>query len=362
MNAKKAVCAAALLLMAGCDKPPEAEKGFAGLADDATRYAQVTPGRRFDFPSDHGPHNDFRIEWWYITANLTSADGERLGVQWTLFRNALPRATPDQGDDQGWSNRNLWMGHAAVTAADQHYAAERYARGGVGQAGVTQPPFAAWIDDWSLRSAPGAADPLAEMHVQAQGPQFSYRLHLTSRRPLVLQGQQGFSQKSEQGQASYYYSQPFFQADGSVTINETTYAVTGTAWLDREWSSQPLTANQTGWDWFSVHLENGAQLMLYRMRQQQGAPYLTGTWINADGSTEPLASEDIVLAPTHTTRVQGHDMPTRWQVTIPGKGVDISTQALNPTAWMDLRIPYWEGPITLTGTHKGVGYLEMTGY
>ncbi len=362
MRINWATCFITALLLTGCDDKTDTEKGFAGLADDAASYAQVTSGKRFVFPDDHGPHDEFRIEWWYITANLKDDKGQHFGVQWTLFRNALPRTSATLAHDQGWSNRNLWMGHAAVTSATQHYATERYARGGVAQAGVTAVPFTAWIDDWSLRSQPGASSPLADMQLQASGPQFNYRLHLTSSRPLVLQGNQGFSQKSEEGQASYYYSQPFFDADGSVTIDGKRYHVTGSAWLDREWSSQPLTANQTGWDWFSVHLENGAQLMLYRMRQKQGEPYLTGTWINGDGSTEQLDSKDISLTPTDTTEVAGHTMPTRWSVKIPGKGLDITTTALNPKAWMNLRIPYWEGPVTLTGSHKGVGYLEMTGY
>jgi predicted secreted hydrolase len=349
-------------MLAGCDDKPAEEKGFAGMADNAASYAQVTPGKRFVFPEDHGPHDGFRIEWWYITANLKDDKGQPFGVQWTLFRSALPRTSATDDDNHGWRNRNLWMGHAAVTSAGAHHATERYARGGVEQAGVTLSPFSAWIDDWSLSSQGSAEDPLADMQLQARGPQFSYRLHLTSSKPLVLQGNQGFSQKSEEGQASYYYSQPFFDADGSVTIDGKAYQVTGSAWLDREWSSQPLTANQTGWDWFSVHLEDGAQVMLYRMRQKQGEPYLTGTWINADGSTEQLAGKDISLTPTTTTDVAGHKMPTRWSVKIPGKDLDIITTALNPNAWMNLRIPYWEGPVTLSGSHKGVGYLEMTGY
>lgn len=351
-----------VLSISACDDKPEEEKGFAGLADDAAGYAQVTPGKRLVFPDDHGPHDAFRIEWWYVTANLKDADGQSFGVQWTLFRNALPRSTSTQGSNLGWSNRNLWMGHAALTSADKHYAAERYARGGVGQAGVVTAPFSAWIDDWALSSQATDGDPLADMQLQVRGPQFNYRLHLTSSRPPVLQGKQGFSQKSEQGQASYYYSQPFFQADGSLEIDGKTYQVSGPAWLDREWSSQPLTANQTGWDWFSLHLDNGAEVMLYRMRHKDGEPYLTGTWINADGSTELLEAKDIELAPQDTTDVEGRDMPTRWSVKIPGKDLDISVEALNPHAWMKLQIPYWEGPVQVSGSHKGVGYLEMTGY
>jgi predicted secreted hydrolase len=352
----------ATVLTTACDAPSNDPKGFAGLADDATAYAQVTPGKHFAFPADHGPHDGYRIEWWYITANLTDEQGQPLGVQWTLFRNALPRSAQALGDNQGWSNRNLWMGHAAVTAQDRHYADERYARGGIEQAGVTLQPFAAWIDHWSLTSPASTGDPLADMQLKAEGPHFAYQLHLTSTRPLVLQGHEGFSQKSEQGQASYYYSQPFFDAAGQVTLEGKTYKVTGSAWLDREWSSQPLTANQTGWDWFSIHLDSGAQVMLYRMRQKQGEPYLTGTWINADGTTEPLDAKGIALVPASTTTVEGHDMPTQWSVKIPAKALDITVQALNPKAWMNLRIPYWEGPVNVSGTHKGVGYLEMTGY
>ncbi len=350
------------LLLGGCDDKSDEDKGFAGLADDAASYAQVTPDKRLVFPEDHGPHNDFRIEWWYITANLKDADGQSFGVQWTLFRNALARSKDTPVNDQGWSNRNLWMGHAAVTSADEHYAAERYARGGVGQADVTLAPFSAWIDDWSLTSQSPGNDPLADMQLQASGPQFSYRLHLTSTRPLVLQGKQGYSQKSEAGQASYYYSQPFFQADGSIEIDGKTYQVSGPAWLDREWSSQPLTANQTGWDWFSLHLEDGTDVMLYRMRQKDGKPYLTGTWINADGTTELLQRQDIDLKPLDSTEVEGRDMPTRWSVKLPGKNVAITVEALNPAAWMNLQIPYWEGPVQVSGSQHGVGYLEMTGY
>lgn len=347
-----------LLALVGCDQPSTPEQGFAGLGNQAEQFTPVTPGREFTFPADHGAHPGFRIEWWYITANLKNEQGQDFGVQWTLFRNALRAGA--QGS--GWNDGTIWMGHAAVTSATRHYAAERYARGGVEQAGVKLAPFSAWIDEWSMSSDTPAADPLASLQLQAKGAQFAYRLHLTSSKPLVLQGQQGFSQKSEQGQASYYYSQPYFEAKGEVTLDGKRYQVSGPAWLDREWSSQPLTANQTGWDWFSVHLADGDELMLYRMRQKQGEPYLTGTWISADGSTEQLSAQDISLEPLANTQVAGHSMPTRWSVKIPGKGLDITTDALNPNAWMDLQIPYWEGPITMSGSHQGVGYLEMTGY
>src|SRR5471030_1889569 len=324
---------AAFLLLGACDKPPAPEESFAGLGSDAADFAQVVPGKVFSFPEDHGPHDGFRIEWWYVTANLKDAQGNVFGVQWTLFRNAL-KAGPAQ---PGWHDSTIWLGHAAAQAV----------------------PFNAWIDDWNFATRPGAASPLAQMQLKAGGAQFAYDLHLTSSRPLVLQGDNGYSRKSDQGQASYYYSQPFFTATGTVSIDGTPYQVSGPAWLDREWSSQPLAASQTGWDWFSLHLDRGEQLMLFRVRQTDGAGYLTGTWIDQQGRTETLHNADIQLTPLTTTAIDGRQIPTRWSLKIPGKHLDITPQAVNPKAWMNLSIPYWEGPVQFEG---GVGYLEMTGY
>ena len=351
----KALACIAWLLLSGCDQAPAPEDSFAGLGSDAADFAQVVPGKVFSFPEDHGPHDGFRIEWWYVTANLKDAQGNVFGVQWTLFRNAL-KAGPVQ---PGWRDSTVWLGHAAVTSATRHYAAERLARGGVGQAGAQAEPFNAWIDDWNFATRPGAASPLADMQLKASGAQFAYDLHLTSSRPLVLQGDHGYSRKSDQGQASYYYSQPFFTASGSVNLDGHTYQVSGPAWLDREWSSQPRAASQTGWDWFSLHLDRGAQLMLFRVRQKDSDGYLTGTWIDAQGHTETLHNSDIQLTPLTTTAIDGRNIPTRWSLKIPGKQLDITTEAVNPKAWMDLGIPYWEGPVRFEG---GVGYLEMTGY
>ncbi|CAI8743260.1 lipocalin-like domain-containing protein [Pseudomonas sp. IT-P395] len=345
-----------LLLLGGCDQSVPEQKGFAGMGDQALAFTPVVPGRVFSFPADHAAHEGFRIEWWYVTANLKDQQGNEFGVQWTLFRSALKPVA----EQAGWADQTIWLGHAAVTSSTVHHAAERYARGGVGQAGVQLAPFEAWIDDW--RFASQAQDPLSDLQLSARDKDFAYQLHLTSSRPLVLQGDKGFSQKSEEGQASYYYSQPFFQASGTLQIDGQSYTVSGPAWLDREWSSQPLTANQTGWDWFSLHLDSGEHVMLYRMRQKDGAPYLTGTWIAADGHTQTLNSSQIQLNPQDTAKVAGRVMPVKWTISIPDKHLDITLDALNPNAWMNLRIPYWEGPVRISGSHPGRGYLEMTGY
>jgi len=358
MNARWLLFMLALLLSA-CDDKPGPDSGFAGLGDTANAYTQVTPGRTFSFPQDHGQHPGFRIEWWYITATLKDDKGEQFGVQWTLFRNAI---RPGTQTGSGWNDGTIWLGHAAATSATRHYVAERYARGGVDQANVTTAPFSAWIDGWSMSSDSHTDDPLASVQLKASGKDFRYHLNLTTTQPVVLQGKEGYSRKSDAGQASYYYSQPFFDARGSVEIEGKTYQVTGNAWLDREWSSQPLTADQTGWDWFSLQLANGDRLMLYRIRQNNATPYVTGNWIGVDGTTRLLSADEISLEPLKTTTIDDHQVPTVWSVKVPGKHLDITTEALNPKAWMGMSIPYWEGPVRFHGSQSGVGYLEMTGH
>jgi predicted secreted hydrolase len=334
-------------------------QGFAGLGRDAEGFAAVLPGRPLTFPADHGPHSDYRIEWWYLTANLTDASGNAYGAQWTLFRQAMAAGVPDDG----WATPQIWMGHAAVTSAMVHHSAETFARGGVEQAGVVAAPFRAWIDAWEMRGAEDFNNmSIAPLDVSASSADFSYRLRLGATQPLVLQGENGFSRKSERGQSSYYYSQPYFTAAGVLTIDGKEIAVTGRAWMDREYSSQPLASDQTGWDWFSLHLPDNAKLMLFRLRQKDGANYFSGNWITADGKSEQLASNAIEMTPTAMTEIAGRKIPTSWRVSIASRGLQIATTPLNPQSWMTTSFAYWEGPVRFTGSHSGVGYLEMTGY
>jgi predicted secreted hydrolase len=334
-------------------------QGFAGLGTDAQGFAAVTPAKGFAFPADHGPHPDYRIEWWYVTANLAASDGTAYGAQWTLFRQAM--APGPQGE--GWANQQIWMAHAAVTTADTHRFSETFARGGVGQAGVEAAPFRAWIDAWEMRGLDPFNDAdIAPLQLTASGADFSYALRLDADRPLVLQGNNGYSRKSERGQASYYYSQPFFKATGSLTIGDKSVEVSGQAWMDREWSSQPLAADQNGWDWFSLHFASGEKLMLFRLRQTDGHDYASGNWISPDGTTAQLASADIVMTPLAQTELEGRTIPTAWRIAIASRGLTIGCVPLNTKSWMATSFPYWEGPIRFTGSHAGLGYLEMTGY
>ena len=298
-------------------------QGFAGLGESADGFTPVVPGRTFAFPADHGPHPAFRIEWWYVTANLADASGTAYGAQWTLFRQAISAGPPQEG----WANQQIWMGHAAVTRADTHRVNQSFARGGVGQAGVEATPFHAWIDNWEM-----------------------------------LQGDGGYSRKSLREQASYYYSQPHYTAKGSIVIDDKPVDVTGQAWLDREWSSQPLASDQSGWDWLSLHFKTGDKLMLYRMRQTDGQHYGSGKWIAPDGKAELLASADIAMTPLAFTEIEGRKIPTAWRIAIPKFALAIDCTPLNAKSWMGTSFPYWEGPISFAGSHTGLGYLEMTGY
>ncbi|WP_417210864.1 lipocalin-like domain-containing protein [Antarctobacter sp.] len=327
-------------------------QGFAGLGTDAEGFAVPRPDPVFDFPADHGPHPDYRIEWWYLTANLMGADGTDYGLQWTLFRSALA-----PGEAAGWSSPQVWFAHAAVTTPDAHHVAERFARGGIGQAGVHAAPFEAWIDDWRMAGATFDA-----LDLSASGPEFRYDMRLAAEGPLVFHGDGGFSVKSAEGQASYYYSQPFYSVSGTLHLPEGPVEVTGRAWLDREWSSQPLSDTQSGWDWFSLSLDDGAKLMGFLLRQTDGSSYSSATWIGPDGATQAYGDGAFRAEPLERAEVAGRKMPVRWAVTLPDKGLEVTVEAVNDNAWMDLSIAYWEGPVRVSGSHAGRGYLEMTGY
>ncbi|MEM9850500.1 MAG: lipocalin-like domain-containing protein, partial [Pseudomonadota bacterium] len=326
----------ALILALGLLFSPAARaQGFAGLGTDADGFAVPAPGYGFDFPADHGPHPDFRIEWWYLTANLKTADGRDFGLQWTLFRSALA-----PGEADGFASPQVWFAHAAVTTPERHFATERFARGGIGQAGVVAEPFRAWIDEWQM-----AGPDMDSLRLTAQGPDFAYDMRLRAEGPLVFQGDRGFSVKNAAGQASFYYSQPFYAIEGTLELPGGPVAVTGQAWLDREWSSQPLADNQTGWDWFSLSFATGDKMMGFRLRQTDGVDFTAATWITAAGETVPFPDGAFQATPLGHTDLDGRRVPTRWRAALPDRGVDVTVEAVNPRAWMDLAIPYWEGPV-----------------
>lgn len=355
--------------------------GFAGLGASSEGYAHASAGTALKFPEDHGPHPDFRIEWWYLTANLEDQNGEPLGIQWTLFRQAQQPPATDTAKASPWATDQLWMAHIALSRGENHRVAERFARGAVvsltdtkQQAGVTAQPFRAWLDNWQLESlttnpANDALDHL-RLSVQAEdenGP-FGYRLELTAEGPLVRHGLRGFSQKSADGQGSMYYSQPFYRVSGEVWLGDERVTVNGGAWLDREWSSQLLSASQTGWDWFSLQLDSGARLMAFRLRGggNEHGDYVSGSWISPDGEVTPLNASTLTLVPLARADASGHQVPVRWRLTLPEQKLELDIEARHANRWMNTSVPYWEGAVRVSdaasGAKRGQGYLEMTGY
>ena len=365
-----AVFCLAALLSSGCGgATPEEANDFAILAQGADGYAQAGPGRALVFPRDHGPHPDYRFEWWYLTANLKDPDGRHFGAQWTLFRLSVQAPDSAEKMDAGQSNQ-LYMAHFAITSPRSHAAFQRYARGGEhghpARSGVIGEPFEAWLDDWVIRST--GADWLP-MEVFARQDDHSIRLELNSDRPLVPQGDAGFSQKHPNGGGSFYYSQPFLTVSGEVVVAGTQIPVSGQAWLDREWSSRFLQGGQEGWDWFSLHLENGEKLLLFQLRQSDAkdgdGSFRYGALMRPDGGTDLLNPPDIRLTVLGDAVVAGRRLPLSWRIELPQIGRALEIEALHPQQWMDVDFPYWEGVVTASGAgpeNRGVGYMELTGY
>ncbi len=347
-------------LLGACSEPPE-QTGFAGLAETveegAGAFLQPGPGDRIVLPRDWGPHPQYRIEWWYLTANLETAAGEPVGLQWTQFRQGLkPRPEGERPSPESWPLESVWMAHAAVSTDAGHHFVERFARGEIGHAGARAAPFEVWLDDWQLKAiSPG------EWRLVVSTRDFRYDLTLRPSGSIVRHGDQGFSAKSASGKGSLYFSDTDIAIEGVVEVEGRTLAVSGTGWLDREWSSQFLRSDQEGWDWFALRLDSGAQLMAFRLREEQGE-FRAGTWISADGVVLPLESSDLTIDPGKIRQTEHGQVPERWKITVHPAGQTFTVTARPGSYWNNGLYPYWESPVTVTGSARGEGYMELTGY
>ncbi|MGI9947067.1 lipocalin-like domain-containing protein [Vibrio hyugaensis] len=330
---------------------------------DNPLFTPVVKGVELTFPADHQAHPNFRHEWWYLTANLIDEDGNPLGVQWTQFRfAAAPPTAEDDVKKTDWQTQQIYMAHSAVTTTDKHYADEKWSRDQASLAGVDTSPFRVYLDDWQWTSSTNDLFPAT---LNANSEQFGYSLALTSNAPYQKQGEQGYSTKSANGQAaSYYYSQPFIDVSGEVTIDGETHQVSGKGWIDREWSSQFLLDSQQGWDWFALRLSDETSLVVFQLRDSKTgqANYSHARLMQKDGEGIKIEQNEIRLKPTKQTQIEGRDYPTEWLVSMPAQRIEVTVSALNPNAKMPLSVPYWEGPVSIEGSHSGTGYMELTGY
>ena len=358
-----------LSTLGGCDRPPR-DSGGLRVAEalgevDAEGFARATEVRPFRFPRDHGPHPDYRNEWWYITGNLQADDGRRFGFQVTFFRIAVQPESIDS--PSAWRTNQIWMGHAALTdvANEKHLAYERFARQAVGLAGAAVAPFRVWLEDWSIQA--DQAHETWQLKLPTDG--FDLELEMLSASPIILQGDEGLSQKSsEPGNASYYYSIPRLRAAGWLTMNGESLALKGLAWLDREWSTSALSSEQVGWDWFSLQLQDGRNLMYYQLRRKDGAadPHSSGSLSDAKGLRRRLNPDHVNLTPLTHWRFGDKGYPLEWRLQLQGEPYPWRVRALVADQEMRLSVHYWEGAVEVTeevtGKALGRGYLEMAGY
>lgn len=359
-----------LMGSAGCSKAPEPNAldlnaALGGVADAG--FSRAVQPRPFQFPHDHAAHPDFRNEWWYVTGNVQTADGRQFGYQVTWFRIAL---TPDKPvSDSAWATNQVWMAHVALTdvQANEHWHDQRFARGAAGLAGQSVQPFRVWLEDWQMVGNGAGEFPWA---IAVKAHDFTLNLQLRPQKPPVLQGNQGLSQKSsEVGNASYYYSLTRLQTLGEIYRDGQRFTVMGESWLDREWSTSVLGADQAGWDWFSLQLADGHELMFYRLRKKSGETdtHSAGKWVLPDGSAQTLLSDAVELKPVRYWRAaRGARYPVVWEMRLPKQQRQWRIEAVVDDQLMQTGITYWEGAVRVvdvgSGEVLGRGYLEMSGY
>jgi predicted secreted hydrolase len=350
--------------------PQPARPPITGNASaDTSGFARALAPIPFEFPEDHGPHFDYQTEWWYYTGNLQAENGEHFGYQLTFFRRGLTPGAPAR--EGGLGTNQIYFAHFGLTdvAGGVHAGTERFSRGAGGLAGASGAPFVAWLEDWRVESLNAEGS-----HVRLTARDGDRALDLTLRavKPIVAHGERGLSAKSEQaGNASYYLSFTRMQTEGALTVRGQTFIVTGESWFDHEWSTSVLGPNAVGWDWFSLQLSDGRELMLYLLRLRDGGvePVSGGTLVLPDGSTQAIGVNDVSVraARQWQSPVSGARYPLDWQIVIPSAQLDLRAEPWLDAQEMQLNFAYWEGAVKVTGTSGGVpvsgnGYVELTGY
>jgi predicted secreted hydrolase len=336
----------------------------------AAQYRVAVPGYRYEFPRDNFNHPDFQTEWWYYTGNVKAEDGHEFGFELAFFREGLTR-NPEKGSP--WSAPDVYLAHLALSdiSGGKFYHRERLNRAGPGIAGINAETGRIWNGNWQIVWSGSRQD------LQAVSDQFALKLDLAPQKAAVIHGLDGISQKSAgKGQASHYISLTRLTVGGAIELRERRFPVTGTAWMDHEFFTQQLSAEQAGWDWFSVQLGDNTELMLFRLRRKDGSidPFSSGTYVDALGRSRHLTQKDFTLRPQGQTWTSDADRaiyPIDWQINVPS--LKINLQITTPlkqqelAGKMALSPSYWEGAIRIAGTRDttpiaGVGYLEMSGY
>ncbi len=320
-------------------------------------FEPVLPDNPVVLPKDFAFHNQFQNEGWSFFANVIDESGEPYGVQWNYYRLAS-----SDSDMSGWLSPQLFVSHVVVTGKNKVWKEQRVARGGIGQAGMTERPFRVWIDNWYWRSLgqtpfPGKLNTVTDS--------FSVDLQTTTQGPFVLPGERGYIIKHDLlPVASHNIYAPFLSVQGKIELEKgKVIDVSGDGWMSKEWGSNVLSIGNYGMDWFVFHLDSDTTLSIKRYRYSEQMPYQFGTLSTRSGKVIPLSSDQIVLTPLNATFLgNGKRVPLQWSINIPDYDISLTTQVLNRNLWLPFAISYWEGPIISSGSHQATGFMQLTGY
>ena len=361
---------------------------------DTEGFTQALAPREFVFPGDHGAHPGFKTEWWYYTGNLFTEEGRQFGYQFTIFRNQLSPSDADfarinqeepvlmnpeeeGARDSEWSTNQLYLAHFAISDVSKkdHVFDERYSRGTAGLAGASVDPYRIWLEDWEITRVKDskATDERFPVRIKAEmSDGTALDVVLNPQKPLVLQGEEGYDKKGgEDGNASYYISFTRMQTEGLLKKDGESLAVSGLSWMDHEWSTSALDSGQTGWDWFSIQLSNGYELMYYQIRNADPelTPQTTGSLVAPNGQKRDLDQGEVRLEVLEywTSPHTGARYPVRWTLAIPSEELEMDVTTVFDDQEMTVSVQYYEGALQVSGKFRdeaidGNGYIEMTGY
>lgn len=343
----------------------------------AERFEPAEPGYRFSFPRDHGAHSNFKTEWWYFTGNLTS-NGKAYGYELTFFRRGVDQPQTEKNPSR-WAIRDLYFAHFALTDGEEKrfYHTDKISREALGKAGARSDRLEVWIDRWrAAQGSDGVIHLLAETEGEETAGSWKIDLSLKPDKSHVIHGTDGISRKGgEPGQASHYLSFTRLRTEGTLSIGGKARPVLGLSWMDHEFSSSMLNQNQVGWDWFSIQLEGGREVMLYQIRTVGGGkdPFSSGTIIEPDGTARHLLADAFILTPLRRwkSNKSGGEYPIAWRIEIPSERLTLESEPLLEDQELitskSTRVAYWEGASRFQGMKQGrsiegKGYIEMTGY
>ena len=336
---------------------------------NAHLFERALSHREFEFPDDHGPHNEFMTEWWYFTGNLSTASGERFGYQLTFFRRAINPQSLQQARKTNLTAEHLYLAHFAITdvSANRFSSFERFSRGSAGLAGAEQGMLNVWLENWQVEQVG-----IGTYQLHAKQDQYELNLTLEESKPAALQGRQGLSPKGPiPGNASYYYSLSRLVSSGTLSTPERIWNVEGLSWMDHEFSTSALAPNQVGWDWFSMQLDDNSEIMLFQIRRDDGTidPFSSGNIVPANGSSAYLTEPEFQIEVLdHIESIEsGATYPAKWRVEIPSRDISIVIEPLIAAQELNVSFVYWEGAVRISGTRgdqsiSGYGYVELTGY